>query len=98
MLQHSEPKTNYISDMKPWETAVADLYIVTLTLVPLTVYEAGFLTSYTPVFFANGTLQYNSSSANYVAEMNCVKLPLLNCSFTKTCFVVLHRKSLCWLQ
>ena len=24
-LQHSEPSTNYISDMKPWEATVTDL-------------------------------------------------------------------------
>ena len=37
--------------MKPWEATVTDLYKVPLTLVPFTIYEAGFLTSYTPVFF-----------------------------------------------
>ena len=35
----------------------------------LTVYEAGFLVSYTPVFSANATLQCNSSSTNnFISE------------------------------
>ena len=37
MLRHSEPKTNYTSDLKPWEATVTDLYKVPLTLVPLTI-------------------------------------------------------------
>ena len=68
VLQHSEPSTNYISDMKPWEGTVTDLYSHKhLYRVPSTKLDFSYLTIH--YFCANATLQYNSFSTNFLSEM-----------------------------
>ena len=60
-----------MTDVKPWK--LPSLTVVPQALVPCTVYKAGFLASYTPLyiffFFANSTLQYSSSSTNSISKL-----------------------------
>ena len=73
--------------MKPWKATVTDLYIVPQALVLYTVYKTGFLPSYHPLFFANATLQYNSSS---IFEIKLWEAAVSDLCPTKSCFAVLH--------
>ena len=67
-LQHSEPSMNYVLWYETLESYHHWL-VVPQTLLPCTVYKAGFLLSYHPLFFANATLQFKSSSAHHISKM-----------------------------